>query len=261
MIRKIYLYLFISALSFTKLTLATELMISDEFQSFSKSIYNNLSSVEEAREQLYQNGNLQPFLSEVKSVIEAVPELINYFGFRLLHNHSTLDEEEIMLETCEEFEDHKLALITSPTKFNKDEHYPASWILNNNRSYAFEYSTDESVKEGLKILTSALSVIPRIAELENKYNLQALLAPALIARKGFQSENKHAIFVESTQTEPTFKSIVTQEYSDMSDRNDLIQTSWAVNPNLITLGCVRESYCQPMPHYSHPRLTRHKKTK
>ena len=216
----------------------------EELNNFNASHYNKLLSVEEADVLLKENGKLHEFLDRVKSVVNEVPNLSNYFGFRLIHKHHILPEDTVVVEKF--VEEKAPAFVTSPQLLTEKGAYPASWILNKGKYEAFEYSTDPAVKEGFSFLVQSLSVLETIRSLSEEYKLQYILAPALMARSNLAHINQDGkIWIENTYIKPEWCCVVKAFDSASVDHSKVIKTSWSLNPSIITWGCSGGVCCWP----------------
>ena len=81
-------------------------------ESFNPSVYNSLFNVEEADEEVRQEGHLHAFLEAAARIFYA-HNMQSRFGVALLHKHNQCLDGEHMIEYGETFRDAD-ALITRP---------------------------------------------------------------------------------------------------------------------------------------------------
>ena len=114
-------------------------------ESFNPSVYNSLFNVEEADEEVRQEGHLHAFLEAAARIFYA-HNMQSRFGVALLHKHNQCLDGEHMIEYSEIFRDAD-ALITRPvTKTpSQEKAVPVVWSLIDKTFYPLEYTTDKLV--------------------------------------------------------------------------------------------------------------------
>jgi hypothetical protein len=166
-------------------------------------------------------------------------------GVRLIHHHTTVHEDEIMVEEYGEFEG-KEALIATPNKVDllKDEKVvPSSWILAGGGYSIFECSSDSGVVTIFKQLNaSGKEFFQELADILRKYNFQNLFAPAIIYRDWCSRYPGTTRFLETSYSHP-FMSVVTPEQDTVEIKENIIKTAWEFADKPITHGCTYASYC------------------
>lgn len=217
--------------------------------------YNMLPSVEEASLRMKGIDSSDAFLEfmHAASVIAHTSGLENNLGFRLVHNHFFVQEDDqIMLE---EYDLDKNALITSAQTINRNrtDIYPSSWILSESGDINFfEFSSDEKVKAILDEMINS-NLLAEFHALLIQYNLQHLLALSILSRDTLSNPYGYVYLEKSDiENENSIVSIVMH--------NETLQhtvTSWSLS-GMIQHKCFEAEiiYCQTSNN-GHDAVRRH----
>ncbi|CAJ0841813.1 9272_t:CDS:2, partial [Entrophospora sp. SA101] len=147
----------------------------EDLNKFDFRKYNNLQEVEEADRNLNQ---CQKFGELLQKVYALTKENKIELGLRLIHRHISIEEEgKAMIEEFCHF-NNRPAFITSAS-FVDEKTYPASWLIEKDKYYVYEYSRDSHVKKTLDEIVKDSSVLERIVQLIKQYNLESLIAPCI----------------------------------------------------------------------------------
>lgn len=198
--------------------------------------YNRLPSAEEADQNLQSHPSFQSFLEGAGKIITD-SQLETYVGLRLIHRHFKEVEGRTMMERFE-LQEGVPSLVTSPqpVSYAKESGAaPSGWIVSSSSAVeAFEFSTDEAVKEGLRKLQQHSDVFLSLSQLIIQHKIEALIAIGIIKRSGLPFSGEP--YMEKSFAESQ-SSIVQVRLPDSS--SNVIQTSWSFVPR--THGC--EYYC------------------
>lgn len=188
-----------------------------------RSHYNTLPKVEDADANLKACLDFQDFLSKAEQVIisHGFEDIV---GLRLIHHHFDLGAEQVMVENFELY-DGIPSLITSAQPITvacEKGAAPSSWIFDGSQRVVFEFSADPAVKAGLRRIQEAPDFLMQIKKTIEDYNLQNLLAIALLRKDTLVPDNSE-VYLEKNYVEDG-KSIV--QLSPLEDASLHIRTSW-----------------------------------
>ena len=255
----IYLFLIFQYIGIESV-LSTSIINERDFFGFNHSIYNTLSSVEEANLDLKSREDFDLFLSESKQLAHKYG-LEEIMGLRLIHRHTLLDKNEAIIEQNQSFE-NKPALITYKKDLKDIESaFPASWILKDNHFYVFEYSSDEKVKSSNNVLKHNSDFFYSYASLLSKYNYETLLALSIVDREWYKNYVGETLFLErSYSDDDQFFSVITAEALDKLSLSKSIQTAWPFTKTPISHKCTPTTVCIPEKANGggHATVQRHK---
>lgn len=255
-INKILLLTFFSLLFFgSKLfTIApVEINLPREFSSDGFKLYNTLPEVEIANEKLQKSRSFEQFLVEARELAQE-HNLEESMGIRLIHRHTDITDNEIMVEKHENFKGQD-ALVTRPaSKISETEAAPASWIFDGEQYHVFEYSYDAHVPKVVEAVKNSPDFLNKFASLLKKYSYQNLIALAITDREWFQNYVGKNSFLEQSYNEPTFASVVTAD--ELEDANS-ITTAWSFKIDPITCHCAMITTCISTADLGHMKYTKH----
>ncbi|CAO5682260.1 MAG: hypothetical protein HEEMFOPI_01643 [Holosporales bacterium] len=193
-----------------------------KFNDFNPNAYNALSGPEEAN-----------------SILTGIPEAMTYIdrcldeandvgmdlGFRLLHRHGFVGQNECMVEHFE-LRDQRPSLVTTQKTFSSEQYFPASWMIQNGSLKVFEFSTDKKVDKNMKLILENIDVFSDILKTLHKQGLDKVLAPAILKRS---SEDffliEEGLMLENTRMDP-FESVIMKNQEVTIDDPHVIQTVW-----------------------------------
>lgn len=219
-INKALLLISISLLFFESRLLAiglTEINLPHELACDGFKLYNSLPEVELANLKLQESGSFKQFLTEAQEFAQHY-NLEDSMGVRLIHRHTDINDNEIMIEKHENFEGQD-ALVTRPqSNIFENKATPASWIFDGEHYYVFEYSYDAHVLKAFERVRKSSDFLDAFASLLKKYDYQSLIALAVTDREWYQ------IMLVSMypHIKPTFASVVVN--SDVSEDANSITT-------------------------------------
>jgi hypothetical protein len=188
-----------------------------DLNNFSPKTYNGLSNVLDADKNLKKvNDIFVSFLYEFTKLNSSE------FALRLIHNHMSLDEGEIMIEKFEIF-NNKPAMITRKGKIANGV-YPASWLVNSDGTLSvFEYSTDSYVGRVINNIVKDPHILGKVCELILKYELESLLSPCIHVRDSIVKFNKNQPFLEITYDDLGI-SVVQNKIIEPNNQTVIIET-------------------------------------
>jgi hypothetical protein len=207
-----------------------------DFSRFKPTSYNSLGSPDSAYDQLEST---EGFMSFINKTLDKAKKAGLDIGFRLIHRHGIVADDEVMLESYREVEG-KPALVTQNVKYDKEKHHPASWIVDEDGLTAFEYSEDSKVAEGLSKIRENMDVWNEIISSLRESKLNHLLALSILDRTSRSVFEGAGLMLETTQLSP-FMSIVQPSDKSIED-GDVIRTVWG---HPIRHGCLSISACVP----------------
>lgn len=208
---------------------------------FSPSIYNMLSTPEDAYEKVQKSNTFEQFLEEAKA-LAALYNIEEFMGIRLIHHHTVIKNNEIMVEGYEDFEGSR-CLVTRPQMPTADA-TPASWIFDGNSYMVFEYSYDSKVRQAFEIVKDLPNFFSEFALLLQKYNYQKLVAIAILDRECYRDYEGEYTFLETSYNQPTFASIVKPYKAEDAQAIQGITTGWVLNEKPRTHSCVITIVCR-----------------
>ena len=224
----------------SKLAIASEeVNLPHKFSCDGFKLYNSLPEVELADQKLQESHSFDQFLAEAQELAQCY-NLEEWMGVRLIHGHTDINDNEIMVEKHENFEG-KDALVTRPqSKIHENEATPASWIFDGEQYRVFEYS-DDYVPKVFEIVRNSPNFLSKFSSLLKKYDYQNLIALAITDREWYQNYvGKHS-FLERSYDEPTFASVIVS--ADELENENSITTGWSFKVDPITLSCKSISKC------------------
>jgi hypothetical protein len=213
---------------------------------FNQKVYNSLPSSVDATLALRDNGNLEVCLEKARKVVDEYDAGVDFLGFRLVHRHNSLRNEEIMVEEHKE-EDEK-PLIISSTRFvdESSSAIPVSWILGNGGiCTAFEYVIDPIAKAGYEYLVDHMSLFKQISEVTYDCGLGSILAPAVVER-GFHVHFRQfkSLLEESRMRivdgRDVYENVLRGNHSDELEleREGMAPTLWSFRAGGKSVGCM-----------------------
>nr|CAG8534839.1 11427_t:CDS:1 [Entrophospora candida] len=205
----------------------------DDLNKFDFRKYNNLQEVEVADRNLNQCQKFGELLQKVHALTK---ENKIELGLRLIHRHISIEEEgKAMIEKFCHF-NNRPAFITSAS-FVDEKTYPASWLIEKDKYYVYEYSEDTHVKKTLDEIVKDSSVLEKIVQLIKQYNLESLIAPCIHARDALVHFNKNESLVETTYSSPSASVVQNGKTGDAAN----ITTLWG---GPITQACLGMIQCE-----------------
>lgn len=223
------------------------------------SLYNTLSSVEEANLELLQRTSFSDFLKKMEEIV-LFHGLEDYVGLRLIHRHFKLIPGQVMLESFEHYEMIP-SLVTSAcdiTLAQKQKAVPSGWIFSGTEMLPtfFEFSTDEAIKTGVRLLQNSFTFFPEVKATIKAFNFQDLIAVALLRRDNLSAE-KNQIYMEKNyhNKEQSVVQLMSEEAISHS-----IKTAWSFS-GARQARCRPESYCAADEYGRHDSWEGHTKVK
>lgn len=220
--------------------------------------YNALPSVENSDRKLQSHPSFSLFLKDAEEMVVGY-DLDSYIGFRLIHNHFLVEDGKVMAESYEKFNDVP-SLVTSAKSLEEAQErraVPASWILNPSNKKdieIFEASSDEAVREGIKLVSKEPEFMEETATLLEKHNLGELLSLALLKRGSLEPNREDQQYVEVNDLSPR-QSVVQLWSTDKVPLNS-IRTSWSFKgPRAVR--CWPSSVCVYQVGSGHWHSTKH----
>lgn len=206
-----------------------------EFTCDGFKFYNSLPEVELADLKLQESNSFEQFLAEAQELAQHY-NFEDSMGVRLIHRHTDINDDEIMVEKHENFEG-KDALVTRPqSKIYQSQAAPASWIFDGEQYRVFEYSYDAHVSKAFERIRNSPDFLNEFSSLLKKYNYQNLLALAIIDREWHQNYADKLVFLERSYEKPTFASVLVN-VDELGDTNT-ISTSWTFKKVPFTSACI-----------------------
>jgi hypothetical protein len=189
--------------------------------------YNSLPSVEENNEKLKASPQFSSFLKEAEEIVSRY-ELEPYVGFRLIHSHFSVGENQVMTENYEVI-DSVPSLVTSAFTVEEAKErgaVPASWIMSDTAGapFVFETSTDPEVKTGARLLQDNYEFMGEAEASLRKHNLNHLLSLALLKRSSLQAKEGQ-MYLELNSNKS--KRSVVQLWNEEDSSIDTIRTTWS----------------------------------
>ena len=228
----------------------------DEIDTFVVARYNSLPAAEEADDLLKTNNKFPSFLEEAQSVAENY-NFQSFFGFRLLHKHTVLEDDLKLVESTQ-MTDSGFIFTTRP--FNQKERdediiVPASWIATESGYQVFEYSSDAAmVPYYEQIKRDGSDFLQKIHTLLYKYELQNLISPTIVGTAKQLEAPDGTVLVEETYYEP-FQSIISLTDISTYKEDSLIQTLWSLSERpkeaKCVNRCVSQVVCRRNPRTGH----------
>jgi hypothetical protein len=147
--------------------------------------YNALKAIEEAHSIVKSHRDFDDFLEESKKAVEAYEQQEN-MGYRLLHRHGNLHADHKMIESFGPV-DGDVAIITQETQISATSmpFAPASWFVEGDDVFAFEFSNDPLVLQ-VKEYLQTVSLLQSLNELMDSYELKGALATAIVSRAQYE---------------------------------------------------------------------------
>lgn len=197
--------------------------------------YNDLTEkVEERRDALKKkinpenHKNFKTFMGAAEEKILSY-NLEQYIGFRLIHRHFEIGENEIMSEEKSNNGERLLTFAQGKEEAKGKGAVPASWIFDKNgRIQLFEASNDPAVIEGNNLLKRNPSFIKEMQDLMLSYGMHDFLALAILKRQALTADNTQ-VYIENNELADdnrTGISIVTVGNIDPSQKEIYTTTSW-----------------------------------
>jgi hypothetical protein len=224
------------SLLFFLATVFAEINLPQEFTCEGFKLYNSLPEVELADQELQKTRSFDQFLGEAQKLAQRY-NLEESMGIRLIHRHTTINDNEIMIEQQEVFEGQD-ALVTRPqSNVYETKAAPASWIFDGEQYHVFEYSDDAHVSKAFEKVRTSSDFLNEFASLLKKYDYQSLIALAITDREWYLNyEDKHS-FLERSYDKPTFASVVVNVH-ELEDVK-AIKTEWVFKKISLDKGCRR----------------------
>jgi hypothetical protein len=225
---------------------ASDVLVEEPLNRFCVATYNGLPSVEAANAGLLSLGKTDDFLTEVSDLIAGY-DSVNFLGVRLIHQHNTLADGEIMLEEFK-YDEGEPAIITSNKSADTEGSIPASWLITPSGLRAFEYSTDVSSLAGFQYLNEHPETLRIVTSTLQKYGLEPYLAPSILMLEAFRYFEPSDHLVETSRIvekggREIHENVVKGVPSDAFSALDVIKTSWGINQEAKELGCVVRTWC------------------
>lgn len=238
----------------------SDVLVEEPLNKFCVATYNGLPSVEEANEGLLSLGKTDDFLAEAGSLIAAY-DSVNFLGVRLIHQHNTLADGEIMLEEFKSDEGQP-AIITSNKSVETEGSIPASWLITSSGLKAFEYSTDAASLAGFHYLNEHPEALRIVTSTLQKYALESYLAPSVLMLDALKYFEPSDHLVETSRTverdgREIHENVVKGVSNDVYSKLQVAQTSWLFTDasGTASLRCIRIRSCPLGVHTTHTRLT------
>jgi hypothetical protein len=230
--------------------------------------YNNLPDVEWADEKL--NSLEKSKILETLSGVIIKHKLEYLIGIRLLHNHNSIDNSELMIEK-EEIIDNSYCLTTLASKKedNIQNVVSNSWKLCDGNFEPLEFSIDSMVIREFDIMISKSQFFKEFGNCLQDLGVDNILGPCIIRREFFGNRrtSDSALLVE-TSDQSRRANILRFENPEKYDTNSLIQTTWlAVNitdgdeanctANCAKAACVPHTACVKDGQGGHSQQSHH----
>jgi len=203
-------------------------------RDFSPFIYNSLGTVEDALAELNSKGK-NAILEELGLAI-LKNNLEKRIGIRLLHNHNTVDESELMLES---YEDSTDSLVTRPVS---SAEIPTTakantWLLKDEAAYPIELS-DSSAMDFASCSTEHRDLFEDFARVLKHYDVAHILGPCVISKDfyGRAGAELHRL-VETIDLSRRANS-VRYAKPDQYPANRLVETTWVARRDTELTKCV-----------------------
>jgi hypothetical protein len=225
---------------------ASDVLVEEPLNRFCVATYNGLPSVEAANAGLLSLGKTDDFLTEVSDLIAGY-DSVNFLGVRLIHQHNTLADGEIMLEEFK-YDEGEPVFITSNKSIETKGSIPASWLITPSGLRAFEYSTDVSSLAGFQYLNEHPETLRIVTSTLQKYGLESYLAPAVLMLDAFRYFEPSDRLLETSRIvarggHEIHENVVKGVPSDAFSALDVIKTSWGINQEAKELMCVSIRFC------------------
>lgn len=207
----------------------SDVLVEEPLNRFCLATYNGLPSVETANDGLLSLGKTDDFLTEVSSLISSY-DSVNFLGVRLIHQHNTLADGEIMLEEFKHDEGEP-AIITSNRSIDTEGSIPASWLITPSGLRTFEYSTDVASLTGFQYLSEHPETLRIVTSTLQKYALESYLAPSVVMLDAFRYFEPSDHLVEKSrivrrESRKIHENVVKGVSDGVFSKLQTIQTSW-----------------------------------
>lgn len=206
-------------------------------------IYNKLLYIEDSDRKLKQFPHFEKFLKASEEVVCRY-DLAEHVGLRLIHRHFDLQEGQIMIENFQVVKDVP-SLVTNAyniLEVQEEEVKPSSWFFTQSISDPisfFEFSSDPSVKQGIKKLEKDYEFFDEIKKVTEEFEIQTLMAISLLKRENLIAKDNEEY--REINYEDISKSIVQIANVDEHDSIN-IRTTWSFKgPRQV--GCVPSWKC------------------
>lgn len=226
---------------------SSDVLVEEPLNKFCVATYNGLPSVETANDGLLSLGKTDDFLTEVSGLIAGY-DSVNFLGVRLIHQHNTLSDGEIMLEEFK-YDEGEPAIITSNRSIDTEGSIPASWLITPSGLKTFEYSTDVASITGFQYLTEHPEILRIVKSTLQKYALESYLAPSVLMLDAFRYFEPSDHLVEKSRTvtresREIHENVVKGVPNGVFSKLQTIQTSWKFpsDTDVATYKCSRS--CQ-----------------
>ncbi|MBM3610323.1 MAG: hypothetical protein FJX18_02185 [Alphaproteobacteria bacterium] len=230
---------------------AAEVDSRPDLDRFGVGRYNALKTVMEAESIVKGHSDFDDFLEESRKTVESYGQQEN-IGYRLLHRHGNLHDDHKMIESFGVL-DGDVAIITQETTGASSVPYaPASWFVQDDQVFSFEFSTDPLVLK-VKEYLQTVPLLQNLHELMASYDLQSALAPAILSRAQYEPFKPRFAegyeWVEQTiaTDDDLFRNVLTLKHLSEEEKESYVKTSYA----FVSLsGNCPISWCDPtqVPH-------------
>jgi len=188
--------------------------------------YNKLPTAEVANNELETSSNVKTLFEKANEIITHY-ELNSWVGLRLIHKHSPIQDNQIVVERFQNLADGAPSLITSAQPWEeaiKHEALPFCWIYPDNEDVqVFETSTDPAIKQGVELLKRNSEFLEELSWNLREYKLNDLLSISILPRKSLSSDQTQ-IYLEDNSFDG--RSII-KLWSKNSLPDNIINTLWS----------------------------------
>ncbi len=248
------------------------------FSTADHSTYNQLPDVLDADKKLTALDRMKVLDTLCKTILKY--DLEEVVGIRLLHNHNTIDQNEVMLEQEEINESGEYCLSTIATqKMNASLSARAnSWKLGRGSCTPLEFSLDETVIERSGTAISNNEFLNEFYENLIELDAADILGPCIIHRNFFKQrmpgDASVLMLLESTDEERRANVLKFRDPGQYRP-DQLIDTAWAAArpgheiendytyvcvAGKCTPTCIVVIHCEKTPAGRHNSQSRHEKT-
>jgi hypothetical protein len=194
-------------------------------REFSRQVYNDLVSVEDADHTVRVESQLTSFLESASKVCRA-HNMQSRFGVSLLHKHYLCQQGEHMVEYSERIQGRD-ALVTRPSVKDPDQEgaKPVVWKILKGEFFPLEYSTDVLACKLLSEEEVPVSFLNGFRELVDRSPIAPFIGLSIVSREFYNRAQQEESAVEYSDGQER-KSIVILTNPKVLGGNT-IETAWS----------------------------------
>jgi hypothetical protein len=210
----------------------------------SNDLYNSLPDVIWANQTLHKHGRDLAVNIICHEITRR--DLSYIFGVRLLHKHSEIFSNELMLEEESDFVSTK-CLTTQPSdvEFRNVLRWPNSWKIGDGRLIPLEYSLDRLVSIEDCDQGNVIALVSEVNKIIAEFDVADILGLCVVRRSFYRHRpNRDAILVETTNHSRRANVVRYAKKEDFSERS-LVVTTWIAPQRTVGVGLACNVHCEP----------------